>query len=262
MAAMKASLDMNVKSYFGDNGKESFTDWRVAQPAHLADLSTLGRRIAWARDQLGLSQLQIADHFGITSQAVSQWEADKTAPGQARLASLARLLQLRLDWLMEGSGEPHDDTEQEERFDGTFIPAPKMLPVIDRVTAGKWTVVADPYPEGGGMDYIATELEWLSPEAFALEIEGTSMLPDFLPGDRVIIDPAISPRPGDFVVAKSDSDDEATFKKYRPKGSDKGGRPIIELVALNADWPSLVIDADNPGRIVGTLAEHRRYRRR
>ncbi|MDZ4145395.1 MAG: hypothetical protein U1D29_12840 [Burkholderiales bacterium] len=42
------------------------------------------------------------------------------------------------------------------------------------------------------------------------------MLPEFRPGDRVIIDPVIAPQPGDCVVEKSCAD-EPTFRKYRPR---------------------------------------------
>ena len=71
----------------------------------------------------------------------------------------------------------------------------------------------------------------------------------------------VQPRPGDFVVAKRDSDLSATFKKYRIRNQDEQGRDVIELTPLNPDWPTLMIDRDNPGRIVGTMVEHRRYRR-
>jgi SOS-response transcriptional repressor LexA len=87
------------------------------------------------------------------------------------------------------------------------------------------------------------------------------MEPEFLPGDKVIIDPMVRPRPGDFVIAKRDNDQEATFKKYRLRSQDEHGRDMIELTPLNSDWPTLMIDRDNPGHIVGTMVEHRRYRR-
>jgi SOS-response transcriptional repressor LexA len=61
-------------------------------------------------------------------------------------------------------------------------------------------------------------------------------------------------------VAKREQDQEATFKKYKLRGYDNQGREIIDLVPLNSDWPTLVIDAENPGQIVGTMVEHRRYR--
>jgi len=88
------------------------------------------------------------------------------------------------------------------------------------------------------------------------------MLPEFHEGDKIVIDPEVAPQPGDLVIAKLDGDDEATFKKYRPRGVDSTGAPVIELVPLNDDWPTLTITADKPGRIMGTMVEHRRYRRR
>jgi SOS-response transcriptional repressor LexA len=87
------------------------------------------------------------------------------------------------------------------------------------------------------------------------------MEPDFQPGDKVIIDPMVRPRPGDFVVAKRDNDQEATFKKYRLRSLDEQGCDVIELKPLNLDWLTVMIDRDNPGHIVGTMVEHRRYRR-
>ncbi len=92
--------------------------------------------------------------------------------------------------------------------------------------------------------------------AFALEISGESMLPDFRPGEVIIIDPDCAIKPGDFVVAKTDGDDEATFKKYRPRGHDDNDIEIIELVPLNDDYPSETINAARPGRIIGKMVRH------
>ncbi len=142
-------------------------------------------------------------------------------------------------------------------------PAIRPIHVIDYVQAGLWSEVADPYPEGAGMATISAD-QPVSPRAFALEIKGRSMVPEFREGDRVIIEPALAldARPGDFVVAKLDADDTATFKKFRDGGLDRKRRPIIHLDALNPDFATQTIDAENPGRIVGIMIEHHRYRRR
>lgn len=87
------------------------------------------------------------------------------------------------------------------------------------------------------------------------------MLEEFYPGDIVILDPEVPPQPGDFVVAKLDKDDAVTFRKYRPRGYDGQGKLVIELAPLNDDYPLLVIDQRNPGRVIATLVEHRKYRR-
>lgn len=86
------------------------------------------------------------------------------------------------------------------------------------------------------------------------------MLPDFQPGDRVIIDPSVRPQPGDYVVAKN-GEEEATFKKYRLRSINEQGVEVFELVPLNPDYPSIRSD-EVPIKIVGTMVEVRKYRRR
>ena len=92
----------------------------------------------------------------------------------------------------------------------------------------------------------------LSPRAFAVELVNESMSPDFRPGDRVICDPAITPAPGDFVLARMNG--AVHFGKYRPRQDGS-----FELHALNPDYPTLTLSAD---AVIATMAEHRRYRRR
>lgn len=135
----------------------------------------------------------------------------------------------------------------------------KKIPLIDYVRAGTLVEVANPFPVGGAYDWLLTDLD-LSERAFALEIEGNSMEPEFKAGDRVIIDPSVSPHPGDFVVAKN-HDEKATFKKYRLRGIDETGKEVFELIPLNSDYPTLRSD-EIPLRIIGTMMEHRKYRRR
>lgn len=70
---------------------------------------TLGRRIWKARKRLGLSQGEIGEAFGISSQAVSQWEADKEIPELRRLSTLRKILKVNYSWLMDGGDTPPPD---------------------------------------------------------------------------------------------------------------------------------------------------------
>ncbi|WP_244124882.1 helix-turn-helix domain-containing protein [Burkholderia gladioli] len=135
----------------------------------------------------------------------------------------------------------------------------RRVPLISYVQAGKMIEAVDPFPPGAAFDYLLTDLD-LSENSFALEIDGQSMTPDFNPGDRVIVDPSLTPRPGDFVVAKNGRD-EATFKRYRVRGVDSEGREVFELVPLNPDYPTISSDTQ-PVKIVAVMVEHRRYRKR
>lgn len=137
------------------------------------------------------------------------------------------------------------------------------IPVISYIQAGDLTSIMDDHAPGAASDYLLTDLT-VSRYTFALEIKGTSMLPDFREGDRVIIDPEVKPQPGDFVAAKvvdSHGHGEATFKKYRPRGIDSAGREVFELSPLNEDFPPLRSDTTPRLQIIGTMVEHRRYRR-
>jgi SOS-response transcriptional repressor LexA len=82
------------------------------------------------------------------------------------------------------------------------------------------------------------------------------MLPRFEEDDVVIIDPMQQPIPGSFVVAKN-TDEEATFKKYRALGVDEYGNDVFELVPLNDDFATLHSERDHL-RIVGVAIEHRK----
>lgn len=142
------------------------------------------------------------------------------------------------------------------------VPAPlgtRRIPLISYVQAGHMTEAVDTYAVGGAEDWLLTDLD-LSANAFALRIKGDSMMPEFREGDAVIIDPAIVPMPGDYVVAKN-GENEATFKKYRPRGVNEQGQQVFELVPLNEDYPSMRSDLSHI-QIIGTMIEHRRYRKK
>ena len=125
----------------------------------------------------------------------------------------------------------------------------KRIPILSDVQAGS--------PNGGDVEARETAIDQgnyvigdadLSDECFALTIQGRSMEPDFVQGDIIIVDPSISPSPGDFVVA-SRVDPlcgglEVTFKKYRPRSYNSRGQMVFELSPLNPDYPTYVSDAD------------------
>ncbi|WP_144630246.1 LexA family protein [Bordetella genomosp. 13] len=131
----------------------------------------------------------------------------------------------------------------------------RRIPVLNYVQAGNLTDVGVGFA-GETLEYLVSDLG-LSDRAFALIVRGLSMAPMFQPGDKIIVDQDLSPSPGSFVIAMNGGE-EATFKKYRPRGVDPNGNEIFELVPLNEDFASLYSDRQ-PLSIVGTVVEHRRY---
>lgn len=65
--------------------------------------------------------------------------------------------------------------------------------MISKIQAGALCEIATPYAPGDGFDVEYGDDD-ASQWSFFLEIEGDSMLPDFRPGDRVLIDPDVQPR--------------------------------------------------------------------
>lgn len=147
-------------------------------------------------------------------------------------------------------------------WDNNTKPVPsgvRKYPVISPIQAGHLKEISDPYGPGDGFD-IEFGDDDASLWAFFLQIDGDSMQPDFQQGDRVLIDPDVRPRPGDFVVARN-SKQEATFKKYRVRGIAVDGSEVFELVPLNDNYPVMRSD-EHELTVIGTMVEHRRKFRR
>lgn len=220
----------------------------------ITDVITISERLRAARDEAGLTQLEVATAAGVSQGTVANIESG-LRQNPRELMAIAKAVNVQPEWLKSGRGHKRLDTSH------NVTPAPmgvRRVPLISYVQAGAWTEAVDNFNPGDAEDWLMTDLK-LSKTAFALEIKGDSMLPEFKPGDRVIIDPEVVPIPGDFVAAKNGKD-EATFKKYRPRGADESGNAIFELVPLNEDFESMRSDVVAI-KIVGTMVEHRKYRR-
>lgn len=223
-------------------------------------MNTLQDRIAKLMAETGKSVSDLASIAGVSSSAVSQWKDGptkslKTAPA----VKLSTATGFNAMWIATGVGPEKSGITP---FDVNAKPAPlgmRSYPVISCVQAGALREITVPYAPGDGFDVEFGDDD-ASQWSFFLEIEGNSMLPDFRPGDRVLIDPDISPRPGDFVAARN-TKQEATFKKYRVRGINESGQEVFELVPLNDDYPVLRSD-EHHLVVIGTMIEHRRKFRR
>lgn len=147
-------------------------------------------------------------------------------------------------------------SEQINNVKDTLEQRVKLVPLISFVQAGNLReAILNAQDE-----FVASYSGFLSDDAFALEIVGYSMAPEFLPGDKIICDPNISPMPGECVIAQN-GDAEATFKKYKPRGFDDSGKEYFELEPINPDYPTLTSKFQDI-HIIATVVEHIRSLRR
>lgn len=200
-----------------------------------------------------MTQQQLGDRIGANKASISQWENGVYTPDAKNLSALAKALSVSVFWLMDGKGDPAGQNLE------IAPPDIHRIPVISYVQAGVWTETSEIREYDGNLVYITTDLE-LGERAFAIELKGHSMEPEFVEGDIVLIDPDEHPHPGDFVVAKN-GEEAATFKKYRPRGVGEDGQEVFELVPLNDDFPTMRSDRQHI-HIIGTMVEHRRRRKR
>jgi SOS-response transcriptional repressor LexA len=157
-------------------------------------------------------------------------------------------------WILTGENPP-DFVRSNQKLRIPNV-STRKIPKISYIAAGTFTEISDPYAEGFGEEWVSVDDNEIGPRAFALEVEGESMLPEFKSGEVIIIDPDASIKPGDYVAAKTTNAESATFKKYRARGVDADGVERIELVPLNEDHPTEHIDADRPGYLVGKMVRH------
>ncbi|WP_419909386.1 LexA family transcriptional regulator [Hoeflea sp.] len=93
------------------------------------------------------------------------------------------------------------------------------------------------FPTGHGWDVVELPAA-AAQHAYALKIQGESMLPLYRDGDTLIVDPEATVRTGDRVVVKT-RDGEIMAKVLRRNGSG-----TVELASLNPDHADRIFSTD------------------
>ncbi|BED98402.1 peptidase [Aeromonas dhakensis] len=228
-------------------------------------METINDRISARRRAQKMSQDELAKRIGITRVSISKWESGLNQPKGRYLNDLAEALGVTVDWLLTGSGDTPELPEEQpipgyHNVEPAVMLPGKRIPILSYVQAGHWREMCEQATTfDGNVEYVTASVD-IGSCGFGLWLRGDSMLPLFKEGDLIIVDPDEAPQPGDYVVAKNGSN-EATFKKYRPRGIDENGQEVFELVPLNDDYPTMHSDRQHI-QIIGVMVEHRIFRKR
>lgn len=218
----------------------------------MADDVARGARYAAARALTGLSQRALAKRLGISPQAISKWESGLGEPTRKNARKLADLADISLEWLL--SGRERNESQSTQSNVAEISTRGRVVPLVGDTLTG---IVKTRKPSSFVTTYFPC-----SAQSFALQVSGDSMAPDFADGDVVIIDPNITPAPGDFVFVEI-NDEMVLFRKFRPLSARKGkAAEHYELVPCNEDWPKVSIGPEDNAVIRGVMSQHVAPRRR
>lgn len=151
----------------------------------------LGKKIRAHRDELGLTQAELADKLGLTYSSVSQWESGRATPRTPILRQLADLFDTTVADLM---GE--DATEAVRPSGAQYV----TLPVLVAGHAGEFT---DEFGPDEVADVPISVLERVNdPDAYLMRVRGSCMNRRFADGENALLSPRCEPRNGDAVAAE------------------------------------------------------------
>lgn len=162
----------------------------------------LGPAIKDARLKKRLSQEALAAQFDISKAAVSKWESGKTVPDQRKLARLIQILDL--DPAVAAGLPPKQFAEAASP--APEPPPPRVLMTLGHAPEGRPDVpvwASAQAGDEGAMILTPDPVDFVHRPAhmrgvrnpFAFLVVGSSMSPALEPGDTVIINPALHPRP-------------------------------------------------------------------
>lgn len=185
-------------------------------------METIGSRVKHRREELGLSQKDVADHCGISQAAVAKIEDGRTRRPR-NLLELSEILKTSSQWLLFGTGG-HDVYSQDAIASGGLHDAHRNQ-IVQKIPV--WGVVDAQDGEKYAINTEDTPIDWIDPlpvqesdkDAFGLLISGESMSPKYEPGYIVCVNtrkPAIKGK--DCVIELKDGG--AYLKRYISTSGD------------------------------------------
>lgn len=186
----------------------------------------IGKRIKQRREELGLSQEDLARKVGYKSRSsVNKIETDGRGLPQSKIIAFAKALDTTPAYLMGWE----DVAATNERLDLKNKIKAVQIPVVGDVAAG---IPIDAIEEILDYEEISPDMACQG-DFFGLHVKGDSMEPKFSPGDVVIVRQQSDVDSGDIAIVLINGN-EATIKEVK-KYEDKG----IALVPSNPAYPAL-----------------------
>lgn len=185
---------------------------------------TLGERIKFQRTRMGLTQMSFAKAFQVSNGAIAMWETNKRQPDNDTLLRLADFFGVSVDYLL-GRNETKNPPNVYD-VDGLI-----SFEEIGTICAG-FNGSINETPTGEIVEIPLSMLKGGEKEDFfVLRVQGNSMYPRILEGDRILCKRCSSVDSGNFAVVLYDGEC-ATVKKVHYVN----GENWLELIPINPEY--------------------------
>ena len=208
--------------------------------------NSIASQIKKLRNGRGWTQPQLADKLSVSKQTISNWETGIKVPRMGSLQKLADLFNVKIGEITNASIED-DDASILNKPSNVIYPLSDSLqrvkiPIIGEIACGD-PITAEENIEG----YTEETFEKPIPSGtlFALRCKGHSMEPTIHDGSLVTIREQPTVEDGEIAAVLVNGDNEATLKRVKHQGD------LIMLMPDNKEYDPIILDKNNPGRIVG-----------
>jgi len=193
-------------------------------------------RLKELRKKNGLTQLEFSKLFDVGLATIAMWESSQRRPPAKMLMAIADYFKVSIDYLLGV------ESKNEEVV---------CFPVLAGVRAG-FGVSIDEIESGEYQEIPRSILgNRDSKDVMVLQIDGDSMSPKFLDGDRVLVLKQPSVDSGDIAIVCYDDYENGTIKKVHYEN----GCDYVDLIPLNHKYdPVRVMNEQLEGmRVIGKV---------
>lgn len=207
--------------------------------------NSIASQIKKLRKSRGWTQPQLADQLSVSKQTISNWETGIKVPRMGSLQKLADLFNVRIGEITNASIDDNDISKINKPSNVIYPLSDSLqrvkIPIIGEIACGD-PITAEENIEG----YTEETFERPIPSGnlFALHCRGHSMEPTIHDGSLVTIREQPTVEDGEIAAVLVDGDNEATLKRVKHQGD------LIMLVPDNKEYDPIILDKNNPGRIV------------
>ena len=104
---------------------------------------TLGGRITLSRESINLTDAQLSRRFGVMLKTVRNWETDRSEPRGNKLATLAGVLGVSLQWLVTGDDNVTRVDENVEETRSLKVKLDRLINLHEQTSALIFEIQSD-----------------------------------------------------------------------------------------------------------------------